>query len=468
MKIDNINNYIIDLEISKKLGIDKLLKYNIFPIREYEIYVLVACVYEIQEKQIIYKLFNKPVKFIIIPKKIFNFEITHFDLKYEIFSLAKQSLVLDDENNENISSISKLSDKLFKFAIDMKASDIHIETTQDSLVVRFRIDGILIQFFKLCYKLYYIISSIIKLFASLDISQKRLPQNGRFSKNISNADFDFRVSILPIINGESIVIRILDNQKAFIKLKDIGFSDDVYDKIRRNILYTQGMILITGPTGSGKTTTLYSILNQLNNQKRKIITIEDPIEYNIDGISQVNINSDIGLDYEIVLKNILRQDPDILMIGEIRDVKTLQVAIQASLTGHLVIATLHTNDAIKTINRLLDLKAEPFLIASTLRLIVSQRLIRVLCNSCKKEVVVNGIKTYQAVGCVKCNLAGYKDRTIITESLQIDEKISQMINNKTDISNIIEYASYATINDNSYQKVLDGITSLEEYYSHEI
>ncbi len=468
MKLDNINDYIIDFSLAINIGKSKLIEYGIFPIKEFGIYILVAIINEQIDKSKIEELFNKPIKCIKISKKVFEFEINYLEFKYEICNLAKQSILLSDENDINISSIFLFSDSLLEFAIFVKASDIHIETTKDSVVIRIRIDGILVQFFKLCYELYYILSSSIKLFTSLDISQKRLPQNGRFSKNILDLDYDFRVSILPTISGESIVIRILDNQKAFIGLEDIGFSDDVYAKISKNISYTQGMILITGPTGSGKTTTLYSILNRLNHNQMKIITLEDPIEYNIDGIQQVNINSDIGLDYEIVLKNILRQDPDILMIGEIRDSKTLQVAIQASLTGHLVIATLHTNDAIKTINRLLDLKAEPFLIASTLRLIVSQRLIRVLCENCKIQVEVDGLRVYKAVGCAKCNLSGYSDRTIITESLEIDEKISQMINAKTDIANILQYASYKTINNNSYQKVLDGIISLEEYYRHEI
>ena len=463
-----IDDFILDYDLINKVDEEILLKYKILPIKEEEIYILVACVDKIEDTTILKEFFDKPIKFFQISYNIFEYEFKYKKEKYEIYSLAKQSLLLSDQDDINISSISKFTQKLFKLAISLNCSDIHIETLNESLIIRFRIDGILIQFFKFEYALYYILSSSIKLFASLDISQKRLPQNGRFSRKINNDDFDFRVSILPTISGESIVIRILDNKKAFVKLEDIGFSSDVYEQISKNIHFTQGMILITGPTGSGKTTTLYSILNKLNNQNLKIITLEDPVEYNINGITQVSINYDLGLTYELGLKNILRQDPDIIMIGEIRDEKTLHVAIQAALTGHLVIATLHTNDAIKTINRLLDLKAEPFLIASVLKLIVSQRLIRVLCENCKQENFMDGIKVYEAKGCSKCNLTGYTNRTIVTESLEIDEKISQMISSKIDIHDISSYTSYTTINDNSYKKVLEGITSLQEYYRNEI
>jgi general secretion pathway protein E len=468
MNLNDLNSYIINFELSNKLGIDILKQYNFFPIKEYEIYILVASVEGDNYGDKIANIFNKPIKFINISQNIFDFEINYFAYKYDIYKLAMKSISLKEQNKNDNSFIFQLSYKLFEFAIILQASDIHIETLKDSLIIRFRIDGILVQFFNLPYKLYPIISSILKLFASLDISQKRLPQNGRFSKTIDDDVYDFRLSTLPTISGESIVLRVLDNKKAFLKLEDIGFSDEVYQTILKNISIPQGMILITGPTGSGKTTTLYSILNELNGKNLKIISIEDPIEYNIDGISQVNINNDIGLDYEMVLKNLLRQDPDILMIGEIRDIKTLQIAIQASLTGHLVIATLHTNNALKTINRLLDLKAEPFLIASVLKLIVSQRLIRVLCDDCKIAVKIDGITTYRANGCKKCNLSGYIGRDIITESLEIDDKIATMINQEIDIQEIFKYKSYTTINANSYQKVLDGVTSLEEYYRHEI
>ena len=467
MNKNNLDDYIIDFNLAYIQGTDILKQYQFFPIKEYDIYILVAITSN-RYKNNIEQIYNKPIKYIDITQKIFDFEITHLYNKYTITQLCDKSIQIQQHNQNDNPFISQFCIKLFEFAIFTKASDIHIETLKDSLIIRFRIDGILIQFFNLPYNIYPILSSILKLLASLDISQKRLPQNGRFSQNIDDNIYDFRISTLPTINGESIVLRVLDNKKAFLKLKDIGFSDDIYNSILKNITATQGMILITGPTGSGKTTTLYSILNQLNNKNLKIISIEDPIEYNIDGIQQVNINNDIGLDYEMVLKNLLRQDPDIMLIGEIRDSKTLQIAIQASLTGHLVIATLHTNNAIKTINRLIDLKAEPFLISSVLKLIVSQRLIRVLCNNCKKPIEIDGLKVYKAVGCKKCNLSGYTGRMIVTESLEIDEDISNIINNNTNIQQILHNQSYKTINDNSYEKVLQGLTSLEEYYRHEI
>ncbi len=464
----SINDIVVDYSLGYNLDKDILLKYQFFPLQEYDIYYLVAVVDNMIDIDQIEKLFSKPVKVVYISKKVFEFEIKNLEYKYHIFELSKKAVVSSDENDLDISLISMFAKKLFEFAISLNTSDIHIETLENSLIIRFRIDGMLIQLFRFEYNLYYILSASLKLFAALDISQKRLPQNGRFSKNILNKSYDFRISILPINNGESIVIRILDNTKAFIKLEDIGFETKVYNQINKYINTNQGLILITGPTGSGKTTTLYSILNKLNNQNKKIISLEDPVEYNIEGIQQVSINSDIGLDYDIVLKNILRQDPDIIMIGEIRDAKTLSVAIQAALTGHLIIATLHTNSAAKTLNRLFDLKAEPFLIASVLKLIVSQRLIRLLCNNCKKSKKIGNQILYEATGCSQCNLSGYKNRTIITESLQIDETIAQMIHQKQSIRDIVQYADCSSINENSYNKVLNGETSLEEYYRHEI
>jgi len=465
--MNSIYDYIIDYELSKLVSKEILQKYQFIPIRNFEIYMIVAIVDENINKSILEELFNTPIKFIKIPKMVFEYEMMYLEYKYEIFKLANTSLT-QDINNINYSTIEVFNTKMFFFAILLNSSDIHMETQKESMIIRFRIDGVLKQIFNFEYKLYYILSSSIKLLSSLDISQKRLPQNGRFSLNIKDESFDFRVSIMPSIYGESIVIRILDNKKAYMPLEEIGFTNEVYNNIQQNINYTNGLVLITGPTGSGKTTTMYSILNKLNDSAKKIITIEDPIEYNLKGIIQININEDIGLSYEEVLKNILRQDPDILMIGEIRDIKTLQIAVQASLTGHLVFATLHTNSAIKTLNRLFDLKAEPFLISAALRMIISQKLIRILCENCKEEIIIDDKKVYKAKGCKICNLSGYIKREVLAESLCIDEKISKMINENLDISRIEEYSNYTSIKDVAYQKVLSGQTSFEEYYKNEI
>jgi len=465
--ITDLDLYKIDYSLIKSCDIALLQQYKILPIEEHPIFILSASVDFGDIELLDSKLFSKPIKSFQITQKVFDFELYHLEQKYSLFKFASKA-VENKEDNNNESYISHFLEELLHLAITQNSSDIHIETLKNALIIRLRIDGILVQFFRFEIELFPILSSAIKLFAKLDISQKRVPQNGRFSRILTDKEYDFRVSILPTLVGESIVMRILDNQKAFLGLKNIGFCENVYNSMKKNINTSHGMILITGATGSGKTTTMYSILNELDKKRKKIITIEDPIEYNIDGVMQVPINDEIGLGYEVVLKNILRQDPDVIMIGEIRDENALKIAIQASLTGHLVIATLHTNDAAKTINRLLDLGAKPYLIASVLRLIVSQKLIRVLCNECKKEHFIDSLLTYKSVGCTKCNLSGYYGRTIVTEFLEFDENIGKMIRDKVDISEVVHYANYTKISDNAYQKVLDGTTSLSEYYSHEI
>jgi general secretion pathway protein E len=464
----SLNDYIINYDFIDKVSLETMETYEVLPIEEYDIFLFVASVKKYNDPYEVFQLFHKPVKFLYIDKQTFEFELHYLSIKKRLFSLAIQSISSFDEKAIDQSNITLFCEELFQFAISLDASDIHIETLQDALIIRFRIDGVMIQFFRLPWELYPILSSIIKLFASLDITLKRLPQDGRFSKTIGNNEYDFRVSTLPTISGESIVLRILDNQKAYLSLQDLGLDDRTYERLDKNIHLANGMILITGATGSGKTTTIYSILNKLNNKKKKIISIEDPIEYNLDGIMQVNIDEDIGLDYHTVLRNILRQDPDILMIGEIRDKVSLKIAIQASLTGHLVLATLHTNGAIQSINRLIDLEAESFMIASVLRYILSQKLIRVLCDECKTISYHDGIKSYKAVGCKKCNMSGYKGRTIVTESLEIDEAIASLIANQKDTNEISHLLNHRNLNELLYEKVLDGTTSFEEYLSHEI
>ena len=461
---NNLDDFLIDYSLCEKYSIEILKKYKILPIKEYDIFILVASVCDYEYPGDVYDIFDKPVKFLVVEQKKIELEFAYLKQKIELYHLALNSLNNQNDETKSKKNISLFCDNLFDIAIKLQSSDIHIESLKDTMVIRFRIHGIMVQFFKFNWEFCQTLSSIIKLFASLDISLKRLPQDGRFSKTINNNEYDFRVSTLPIINGESIVIRILDNKKAYIKLEELGLDLQSYDAIVRNIALKNGMILITGATGSGKTTTIYSILNKLNNKQKKIISIEDPVEYNLEGVMQVNINNEIGLSYENVLKNILRQDPDILMIGEIRDKNSLQIAIQASLTGHLVLATLHTNDAASTIDRLLDLEAEPFLIASTLRLIISQRLIRVLCDNCKVKVG----NYYKAVGCEKCNLSGFSKREVVAENLEIDSKIAKMIQEKTPTQDILSYANYTPIKQIIYDKVLNGITSLDEYNIYEI
>lgn len=270
---------------------------------------------------------------------------------------------------------------------------------------------------------------------------------------------------MPTIEGESIVIRILENNAENKKLETLGFSDKCYKSIKEKINYSNGLILVTGPTGSGKTTTLYSMVKEINFTGKKIITIEDPIEYKIENIQQISVNPQIGLTFEKILTNILRQDPDVILIGEIRDKESLKIAIQASLTGHLVLATLHTNDALNTINRVLNLEGEPFLLAATLKSIISQRLVRKLCDDCK--TFDQKKDTFVAVGCENCNFEGYKDRVILYEFLDIDENISEMIAKKETNDKILKYLknnNYIDIKEYSKTILKNGISSIEEIY----
>jgi len=454
MRLKDLYDYNIEYNLLDNIDSQLLLEYKFLPVIQDSLYILVATYDENLNPNIIKNILKKPIKLIYIEKEFLELSFVHLEFQKKLFSLASKSLAIsrDDRN----SYIIEFVDLLFDFCIKNNGSDIHIEALDKNVIIRFRIDGDLNQIFSFKIELYPIISSIIKYFASLDISQKRLPLDGRFSRVIGDKGYDFRVSTLPTIYGESIVLRILDNQNINKELEDIGFDENELDIIKTVLPLTSGMILVTGPTGSGKTTTLYSMLKRLNKSSKKIITVEDPVEYKLKGIMQVNVNQDMGLDYSTVLKNILRQDPDIIMIGEIRDSQSLQIAIQASLTGHLVIATLHTNSAIETITRLFDMGTKSYLIANTLKLILSQRLLRVLCKNCK------GNK------CKECNLTGYHSRVIVSEALKFDEKISKMISNKEDVKDILSYAidnGFQTIQTNGMKLVNANITSLEEYYA---
>jgi len=457
--VSKLNEYIIDYKLIQDLSVQGLKTLKILPLRKFDFYTLIA-ICEESNLSSFSSIYTTPIKTIKVNKNEILLHLNEFEPRYEIFNLAKNSVT----SSLNQSYIDKFFEYLLEFAIGKNASDIHFETLDDSLVIKYRIDGILLQFFKFDLDFYPIVSSVIKLLSKLDITQKRIPMNGRFTKEIRSHKYDFRVSVMPTICGESIVIRILNKNSVEKNLKDLGLDTHTLETIKTKMTYSQGMILITGPTGSGKTTTLYSLLKHLSTQSKKIITIEDPVEYKLPNIQQVAINNDIGLTFSKILKNILRQDPDVLMIGEIRDKESLDVAIQASLTGHLVLATLHTNDAISTINRLLDLQAEPYLIASTLKTIISQRLVLKLCDFCKVQRETN---LYENFGCPKCNLTGYKDRVVISELFVVDEMISSMISKQKDINEIISYCKskgFKTLFENGLQKVHEGLTCKKEIY----
>lgn len=378
---------------------------------------------------------------------------------------------------EDMAPIVQIVNGLISQAIRMKASDIHIEPRESEVTVRFRIDGVLRQVASLPRSAHPLISSRLKVMARMNIAEKRLPQDGRILISSDGKEVDLRVSTLPTIFGEKIVARILDRSDILIGLEKLGLFSDSLDKIEKLISKPYGMILVTGPTGSGKTTTLYSMLERLNKTEKNIITVEDPVEYQLKGINQVQVNEKIGLTFSNLLRYILRQDPDIIMVGEIRDTETAEIAVRSALTGHLVLSTLHTNDAPSAITRLIDMGIEPYLVASSVIGIIAQRLIRKVCESCKKERVVQegdiwvaeglepGTLYYVGEGCEECGETGYKGRTGIFEVMLISEEIQRLTVERSPASKIRQQAireGMITLKEDGIRKVKMGITTPEE------
>ncbi len=361
-------------------------------------------------------------------------------------------------------------------AKNIGSSDIHFETFEKKNLVRFRIDGKLIERYTINHSEYPKIVNRIKIMGGLDISEKRLPQDGRINIETNEEDFDIRVSSLPTLHGEKLVLRILSKNNVNIQLDNLGFTEAELNTYKSAVKKPNGIVLISGPTGSGKTTTLYATLKLLNTSDTNILTIEDPVEYTLEGINQVQLKESIGLNFASTLRTFLRQDPDIIMVGEIRDVDTANMAIRASLTGHLVLSTIHTNSAWATVSRLIDMGVPPFLIASTLNVSVAQRLVRKLCSSCKKEEKItneklpkeytNAVEThYVAKGCSECYHTGYRGRKAIYEIIPITKELVKCIEEqKSDVSEYLAKNKIATLKDNAISLVANGTTSIEEIY----
>ncbi|WP_041654867.1 GspE/PulE family protein [Arcobacter sp. L] len=441
---------LIDYSLFERYDIEYFIKNKIVPLFEDNIYLKVA-VCKSSNLNSIKNDFVKLISYEEVDELELLFILSNLDRKISLFTLCTKSIF----QNSFEKYVNQFLDELLLFSIEVRASDIHIEKYKELVVFKFRVDGKLKTFFTFKEEFFRLISSYIKLISNLDMTMTRLPLDGRFSLTIENKKYDFRVSTMPTLEAESIVLRILDNKNINKNLLTLGLSINLLDVLKESLKLTQGLILISGPTGSGKTTTLYSILKELNSEEKKIITVEDPIEYKIDSICQIPINSKIGLSFEVVLKNILRQDPDIIFIGEIRDKFSLNIALQASLTGHLVIASIHANSTIETISRLIDLEADPFLISTTLKLIMAQRLVLNYCKFCG------------SVGCIKCNFTKFYDRSCIAEILKVDENISSLIFKKASISEFKEYlktVNFKTLLDDGKSKVLQNLTSLEEVY----
>ncbi|MEX2345042.1 MAG: GspE/PulE family protein [Balneolaceae bacterium] len=374
------------------------------------------------------------------------------------------------------SVIQQVNNLIFR-AINMGASDIHIEPYEESFRIRYRLDGILQHIVNLSLTNKNTVISRIKIMAHLDIAEKRRPQDGRIRISKETKKYDLRVSILPTDFGEKVVLRILDKSEQRLNLKELGFEKENLYKFKKAIHYPYGMILVTGPTGSGKTTSLYGALNELNSDEVNITTIEDPIEYNLHGINQTQVRSDIGVTFSHALRSILRQDPNVVMVGEIRDLETAAIAIRAALTGHLVFSTLHTNDAPSAVTRLIDMGIEPFLVASSVRLVMAQRLVRKICTSCKEEYLPDKIAAadlgldsseipfYRGGGCKTCNGTGYKGRTALFEIMPISEILSTKVVQHANVQDLRRQAKeegMITLREAGIQKIKNGITTPEE------
>jgi len=384
------------------------------------------------------------------------------------FTQQQDLLDLTDE-----APVIRLLNSILFQAVKERASDIHIEPFERELLVRFRVDGILYKMLSPPKIIQEALTSRVKIMGGLNIAEKRLPQDGRFRVIVAGREVDIRISIIPTFFGERTVLRLLDKQRGVLSLTDIGMGARENGLMERLLHRTSGIILVTGPTGSGKTTTLYSALSSINSPDKNIVTIEDPIEYQLQGVGQIQVNPKIDLTFANGLRSILRQDPDIIMVGEIRDAETAEIAMQASLTGHLVLSTLHTNDAATAITRLIDMGIEPFMVASTLSAVLAQRLVRVICPHCREEYTPEreyaGItlpaKLYRGLGCEKCFQLGTAGRIGIYEMLPVDGELCSMVIRRCSTAEIKEYAisrGMRTLRDDGLAKAAAGITTIEE------
>ncbi|MEA1885556.1 MAG: ATPase, T2SS/T4P/T4SS family [Thermotogota bacterium] len=403
------------------------------------------------------------------------------ELEENIFELSDLSVQSEEKTAENSGPIIKLVNQIILQAIEQDVSDIHIEPYEKLVRVRFRVDGMLRKIAEYPSKMHHSVISRIKILSDLDIAERRLPQDGKFYLKNKGEQYDFRVSTMPTVNGEKVVLRLLKVSNSNKRLTDLGFSDYNYNRLEYLLKFPYGIILVTGPTGSGKSTTLVGIINHLKNVTQNIVTVEDPVEYSISGVNQCQTHAEIGLNFARFLRAILRQDPDIIMVGEIRDKETAQLAIEASMTGHLVLSTLHTNTASAAVNRLLNLGIEPDLLGVSLLGVMGQRLVRTICPECKKKrpllnkefremaklLLPNEDEYYEyyGSGCQTCRKTGYKGRTGIHEVLIVDKKIRQLMNEgapESQIEAIARKSGMRTMFEDGILKSISGETTIDE------
>jgi len=486
LKFVDLDSIDMNYQLINKVPLAQLQRYNAIPISMDDMSITVAMndPFDIDAQEAIQRLFPKKIlKIALATKKQISSYLYKIALKDSVKDLVGRirdelNSITTLEEQQEASSILQLIDVILKTCINSRASDIHIEPTERNCVVRGRVDGKLTEMFIFEKDIYPPLASRLKLLSNLDIAEKRKPQDGRFSTSVGSREYDFRISTLPILYGESIVMRVLDKQKALVKLEEAGMDSHSYQKFIKGLQAPYGIILVTGPTGSGKTTTLYGALNELRNVEDKVITVEDPVEYRMNLIQQVQVNPKVGLSFADALRSILRQDPDKIMIGEIRDQETLEIAIKAALTGHLVISTLHTNDSISAIPRMADMGIEHYLISGALVAIQAQRLVRKICVHCKEvdtlsatvleeinDSVPEGTLFYKGKGCKECAGTGYMGREMICEVLNISEELSTLIAKGASKEKMLEQAKkegFIPIFHNGLQKAIDGITSIEE------
>ena len=483
LKYCHVNAEAINHDIINIIPADIAKKYGIVPVVADEDSVTVALSdpmgYDAIDS-LRYVLHGRDVQAVVAPREEVDTARAKLYATEEAADVqSRDEIDVGEDADGDDAPVIKLATLIITNAIKMKASDIHIEPMEKEFRVRYRIDGALRKMDSPPKRLQSAIISRIKIMSKMKISEKRIPQDGRIQITVNGKDLDLRVSSVPTNHGESIVMRILDKSNLSLGLPQLGFLSDDQTTFERLIKLPDGVVLVTGPTGSGKTTTLYACLGQINTPDKKIITVEDPVEYQMSGINQVQVNKDVGLDFSAALRSILRQAPNIVMIGEIRDNETADIAMEAALTGHLVFSTLHTNDAPSAVTRLLDIGVKPFLVASALRAAMAQRLVRAICENCREEYtpserdlkMLGAISktmpehVYRGAGCDKCGRSGYKGRKGIFEIFKVDDTIQRLIFDHAPATILRERAremGMRTLREDGMLKVASGMTSLQE------
>ena len=498
----DMDTFLIDQELFRSIPADLMLRYGFVPYRRdgKTLSIVVSDPTELPMIDELAILLSTPIKVAVGPKSAIDSILKKSESSQRVLESATESfhlqLLKDEEGGDDsltverltsdISPVIKLVDSTIFTAIQRRASDIHIETQDDAVHVKYRIDGVLQPAMRPIAKQFHSpIISRIKVMAELDIAEKRVPQDGRFKLRMSGKTIDFRVSIMPSVHGEDAVIRILDKESLSeqfteLRLDILGFPDAELKRFRKYIAEPYGMVLVTGPTGSGKTTTLYAALSEIKSSEDKIVTIEDPVEYQLFGITQIPINEKKGLTFARGLRSILRHDPDKIMVGEIRDNETAQIAINSALTGHLVFTTVHANNVLDVLGRFLNMGVEAYQFVSALNCVLAQRLVRVICHHCKRPARVtralleeSGLdpalehshRFFEGVGCIECNGTGYKGRQAICELLDLSDRIREMILEKRPTSEIKKAAreeGMRFLRESAVERVLEGVTTLRE------